>query len=116
MTDRWTTTHRGDEWWYTTPTLHAVASVGAGSVFIGDVGSTNGPITEKDLHELLWSAFHQFARLSVLLEMTKRTRPLIQALARRRVVTWEAVQGAYSEDARVLRVAPLEGQPHNEEL
>ena len=84
---------------------------------MGDLRSTNDRVSEVELHELLWRARQEFPDLSLLVEMTERTRPLLESLASRGVVTWEPVPGAYSDDARVLRVVPfVDGQPGNEEL
>ena len=81
------------------------AELGLGPTFVSiDTFRPKGEVPLRHFHEFLWQTHTDFDGFDLLCVLNDRTRPLLEGLARKKLVTWEVLQNPYSQDARITDI------------
>lgn len=110
MSVRWETL-RGDEYWYTDYWCKLEAGFNdayPGILSIDKMEFKPGQLSERRVHELLWSTLQQFKENQIEVCSHRDLLPLLEALQGKGFLEMKPVPTAYSKCVLILRVAPPE--------
>lgn len=113
MSVRWET-HRGDEWWYTDYWCKLDAGFNGaypGILSIDKVEFKPGQLSERRVHELLWSTQQQFKENKIEVCSHRDLFPFLEALQGKGLLEMKPVPSAYSKCIQILHVTPPESGP-----
>lgn len=115
MAGRWKT-HRGDEWWYSDYWCNLGAGFNSaypGILSIDDVEFKPGQLSERRIHELLWSTQQQFKENKIEIVGDRDLLPILKTLQERGLLEMASSPHTYSKCVPIVRVSPPE--KNNEE-
>ena len=103
--ERWST-HRGDEWWFSSGSIAADGAYNDAASMFEITRISRGADRPAALHHLLYHTFSEFAGNKVLVVLDKSTRTSLEALAASSEVAWQEFKQPFSLWAHILGVVP----------